>query len=255
MLSLTAVALQAQTISAILEPALQVSLKPSVAGRVAEISVKEGDQITVGALVAQLDARIQKARLILAEQAAAAKGPNDRAAIVVEQAKTRLDRIEEARKKGAAQPWEVRAAEQTLALALADARVTQEQTSQLLAQLNLERETLRAFSLIAPFEGTVLQVLVDPGEIVGPDTPIIEIGELKRLKATAFVSVKTAAKLIVGEAVEVKILQNPSLDAQGFITAIDPRVDPASQSVRVTLDFNNEQRNLSPGTAVQWTAN
>lgn len=254
MLSITAATLQAQAISAILEPALQIALKPSVTGRVAEISVKEGDQITDGALVAQLDARIQKARLSLAEQAAAAEGPIDRAAIVVEQAKTRLERIQQARKKGAAQPWEVRAAEQTLALAQADARVTQEQNAQLLAQLDLERETLLAFSLTAPFDGTVLQVLVDPGEIVGPDTPIIEIGELTRLKATAFLPVRTAAELIVGEAVEVKVLQNPALDAQAFITAIDPRVDPASQSVRVTLEFNNLQRKLSPGTAVQWTA-
>ena len=247
------ISLWAQSVSAILEPANLVALKPSVAGRVSDISVAEGDRVSADDLLAQLDARIQQARLNLAQQAAEATGPSERAAIVVEQARTRLDRVRQARSKGAAQPWEVTAAEQTLALAEADARVTQEQTAQLQAQLDLETETLRAFSVLAPFDGVVLQILVDPGEVVSPETAILEIGQLGRLKATAFVPVRQAGELIAGEAVEVTVMQNPTIQAQAFVTAIDPRVDPASQRVRVTLDFNNADRALSPGAAVQWT--
>lgn len=251
---LSATQASAQNVSAILEPAHLVALKPSVAGRVSEIKVQEGDVVDAFAHLAQLDARVQVARVVLAERAAAATGPQNRANIVIQQAQTRLDRIRNARSKGAAQPWEVQQAEQTLALAQADAQVAAENAARLKAQQELEERTLQAFSLLSPFQGTVLQILAQPGEIVGPDTPILEIADLAQLKATAFVPENWARNLTVGETLPARLLRNPPIALDARIAAIDPRIDPASRSVRVSLEIKNPEGSIQPGSAIELSA-
>lgn len=244
-------AVQAQNVSAILEPVQLIELKPSVAGRLAQLDVEEGDGLAQGAVLAAMDARVQEARVSLAQIAAAASGQADRAQIVVEQAEQLVARITKARQRGAAQVWEVRQAEQSLALARADVRVAAESATQLGAQLALEQATLSEFVMQAPFNGTVLQIMVEPGEIIGVDKTVMEFGNLSRLSATAFLPVDWAQSLSTGDTVAAALAGSERADLKLTVTSIDPRIDPASRSVRVRLEIENPDRQIFAGTAIQ----
>lgn len=240
----------AQTVSAILEPAQMVEVRTSVPGRLVTLDVVEGAEVSADTLLAAIDAKVQEARVGLASIAALAKGPSDRAAIVVKQAEELLARVENARRKGAAKPWEVAQAQQALDLAKADAEIAAETRDQLRAQHLLEQATLAEFSMRAPFDGTVLQIFAQPGEIVGTDQPIMEFGDLSRLKATAFVPLDWARQMQVGESLNVNLQGDPMESAEIQITSIDPRIDPASRSVRVQMEIDNTDRAFFAGMAI-----
>ncbi|MEO0568017.1 MAG: efflux RND transporter periplasmic adaptor subunit [Pseudomonadota bacterium] len=240
----------AQAISAVLEPVQLVEIKSSVAGRLQEIAVSEGQDVVEGTLLASIDARVQQARLRLAQTAAEATGSEERAAIVIEQAQNLYKRVEIARKKGAAQAWEIDQSEQAVKLAEADQKIAKETADQLKQQYELELATLAEFSMRAPFDGTVLQVMVEKGEIIETQVTVLEFGNLDRLKATAFVPIDWLADVAIGQSLQASVgLDETQVEIK--IVSIDPRVDPASQSVRVRFELENPDRTLIVGTSVQ----
>ena len=235
--------------AAVLEPIEFVEIKSSVAGRIERIQVEEGEQVVAGALLARIEAQVQEARLRLARTAAEAQGATERAEIVVEQAQSLLERIEAAREKGAAQAWELTQARQALDLVLADQRIGAETAEQLRGQYELEKAMLSKFSMKAPFDGTILQVFVDRGELVDAQMTVVEIGNLKRLKATAFVPVDWLDVLAKGAMIGAS-LQATGEEVETKIVSIDPRIDPASQSVRIRLELDNTDQNILAGSSI-----
>lgn len=238
----------AQSVSAILEPVNSVEIRPSVNGRLDQISVSEGDVVAKGAVLASIDARVQRARVALATFAANADGAVLRAQIVIEQAKALRDRVARARKKGAAQAWEVTQSQQAVQLAQADLQVAQEGVSRNQSQLDLDKAILSEFDMTAPFDGTVLEIRTQPGEIVDTQTTILQIGNLSQLRATAFVPLDWLETLSTGTQIDALLLSGGN--ALGTVSSVDPRVDPASLSVRIRVAFDNADRALLAGSAV-----
>lgn len=237
----------ADTVTVVLEPWRSVELRSTVNGRIAAMSAREGTAVAGGEVLATVDASVQRARVKLAEVVATATGTLLRADRLLDQARTRLDLLEEARSKGAAQPWEVVAAEQAVAVAEADRLVALDDRNRREAELALERATLSEFDIRAPFDATILEVVIDEGEIVDTGTIIMSIGDLQTLSATAFVPVEWLPDLSPDSTLRA--------DAEGTrvevtVSAIDPRVDPASRTVRVVLDVANPDAALLPGMTV-----
>ncbi|MEL6644209.1 MAG: efflux RND transporter periplasmic adaptor subunit [Pseudomonadota bacterium] len=246
---LTAAPAGAQGVTAVLEPARIVELRSTVNGRVAEIGVRDGDVVAAGDRLAAIDARVQEARVALARVVAEAEGAMVRARQVLTQAETRRDRIVGARDRGAAQDWEVVAAEQAVAIAAADLDVVRDDLARREAELALEQATLAEFVLAAPFDATVLEVFVETGAIVDTATTFLEIGTLDRLTATAFLPVDWLPGLERGG--DLSATTEFGGDVTARIDAIDPRVDPASRTVRVVLMLENADGALLPGTTLE----
>lgn len=235
----------AQDVTAVLEPTRSVELRSTVNGRVNSIVQSEGTLVTKDSIVAEIDGSVQRARLNLAQVTAEALGNLDRAEQLVTQATFRRDRIAAAKDKGAAQAWEVELAEQALAVALADLQVARDERARRAAELDLERATLAEFSVRAPFDATVLDVVVDEGEIVDTATVLVELGALDALEATAFLPVDWANALRDGARLNTRVESGGALKAA--VKSIDPRIDPASRTVRVIISVENDGNALRPG--------
>lgn len=240
----------AQDVSTILEPVALVEIRPSVSGRLARIDVAEGQAVRTGQDLAAIDARVQQARVALSTVMAAARAQETRAVILVDQAQAVLDRVNRAFAKGAAKQWEVAKAELGLALAEADVAMARDNLVQLQAQLDLEMATLAEFSMQAPFDGTILRVFAQPGEILSTEMTVLELADLSQLKATAFVAETWARTLTSGNRVEGRVGRPDGTAIEGTVTSVEPRVDPASQSVRVELRFTNPDGAIFAGTPV-----
>ncbi len=241
----------AQSVSAILEPSQIVEIMPAVPGRIGQEVLAEGTQVSRDTLLAQVDPNVQNARVEVAQIVANGDAAQERANIVVEQAQTLVNRITRAKNKGAARAWEVTQAQQALALAQADAKLAQENTRQRAAQMKLEQAMLAEFDLRAPFDGTVLQVFIEPGEIVTTDTIAIEIGALERLHATAFVPLDWLEGLAQGDMLDAVLPNQNNTRVTALVRNIDPRIDPASQTVRVTLEVDNADGAIFAGSVLQ----
>ncbi len=238
-------AVLAQDVTAVLEPAQSVELRSTVNGRVTSIAELEGTIVADGDIVANIDASVQQARVELARISASATGTVVRAQNLLEQAQFRRDRLAAAQAKGAAQSWEVEMADQAVAVAEADLSVARDEQARRAAELALEQATLAEFAIRAPFDATVLDVAVDPGEIVDTATVLIEVGALNTLLATAFIPLEWAPSFET--AAPIKASYEDGNTAKAKVRAIDPRVDPASRTVRVIVEVDNTEGLLRPG--------
>ncbi|MGR3484768.1 MAG: efflux RND transporter periplasmic adaptor subunit [Paracoccaceae bacterium] len=241
----------AQTVTAVLEPARAVELRAAVPGRVAQIGVEEGAQVAQGEVLGAIDGEVQRARVDLARRAAEATGQLDLAQARVAEASGLHDRIARARAQGAARQWEVDAALQALRIAQAERGIAQEARARAEDQLALERAQLRQLELRAPFDATVLEVHAETGEVVDTRAVLVDLADLTRLAAVAFLPVARAGTLAPGDAVAVEVDDGTgprSLSAR--VASVDPRIDPASRTVRVRLTLDNADGSLRPGATL-----
>jgi HlyD family secretion protein len=112
--------------------------------------------------------------------------------------------------------------EGTAAIETARARMQSEEANVALARANLDDTRI-----MAPFDGTVLERLVEAGEIVAPGTPIVTFMDMDRLYAKVYVAERNIAK--------VKLRDPARLYADGFPGRyFDADVDRVSQQAEFT---------------------
>ncbi|MEL6466193.1 MAG: efflux RND transporter periplasmic adaptor subunit [Pseudomonadota bacterium] len=240
----------AQSLTAILEPADLVEVRSTVAGILTVIAVTEGQTVERGALLAQIDDRSQAERVALAQAVAGADGRIQRADAQIAQAESLVARMEKARGRGAAQEWEVEQAQQALALAVADKQIALDGQAQAQAQLKLEKAVLETYRLRAPFSGIVLEVKQNIGANVDMQTVVMTVAQLEALEATAFIPLTWLNIISQGDALRASFDDQTKRPVDVVVTSIDPRIDPASQTVRIRVSLDNAEGMHRPGATL-----
>lgn len=189
--------------------------------RVTTLSVRPGDQVAAGDVLATLEQQDLSARLKQAEE------NFNSIAARHEEARLALGRARNLRQRSLIAQAELDASEAdaaTLAGRLAAAR-----------QAVREAEAALSWATItAPIAGRVVERLVEPGDVVNPGQPLLALYNPSTLRVQAWVRETLAVKLIQGQTLRVAI---PSLDAvlEAAIEEIVPTADPGSRSFRVRL--------------------
>lgn len=241
---------QSQGVTAILEPAESVDIRTNITGQLLSVDVDEGTPVTQGATLAQIESRTQQKRVDLAQAVAEADGRLQRAAAQIAQARALLERLQTAKARGAAQSWEVEQAEQSVALAEADLQIARDGQLQAKAQMALEQAILDEYTLRAPFAGVVLDVLETPGAQVNAQSVILSLAQLEALEATAFIPLEWLERIAVGQSLAAEIDGAGLQSAAVEITTIDPRIDPASRTVRIRVALDNADGAFQPGATL-----
>jgi RND family efflux transporter MFP subunit len=87
------------------------------------------------------------------------------------------------------------------------------------AQSDLERATVTA-----PFTGTVLDVAVEPGEVVGTFSPLLKIADLEGLEIQARIDEVDVGQVLPGQPVTVTLDAYPGRPLRGFVGEVAPAV-------------------------------
>jgi HlyD family secretion protein len=222
----------------------EVSLAFDLAGRVSTVSVKKGDTVIAGAAVAELDdtlsrsareasesqAEVAKSQVSVA-QAGARPEEIGAAAARVRAAKaaedllhTNLLRQKSLLAQGAvpsatvddlqSQLERATAERQSLAQSLAllqrgaravDVNAAEAKADAARTAVRLDDVRLQHHALTAPIAGTVLDVHVDPGEVVAPGTPVITLADAAHPYADVFVPQANLAGIRVGGGAQARI--------------------------------------------------
>ncbi len=117
----------------------------------------------------------------------------------------------------------------------ANAQVVQQQAI-------VDKKTLRA-----PFAGHLGVRAVDIGQYINAGTTVVTLQALDPIYADFFLPQQALTQIRLEQSVTVKVDTYPDQDFAGTITAINPKVDPATRNVQVRATLKNLGRRLLPG--------
>lgn len=196
-------------------------VKARVAGELQGLSLREGDTVRAGQVVARVDPTEVQARVRQAqEQADAARAQIDIAQRQYDNNKALVD-----------QGFISRSALDTSLNNLAAARATHQAA---LAAVEVARKSLDDTVLRAPIPGTVAQRLAQPGERIAVDGRVVEIVDLTRLELEASLSAADSVELRVGQEALLQVEGSPQPVA-ARVARINPSAQAGSRSVLAYL--------------------
>lgn len=203
-----------------------VSVRPFSSGRIVEIGVSSGQQIEQGDVIARLDSET--------EEIAA-----DRARLSLEDARRRLERVEQLRASNTASAVQLTEAE--LAVRNAELAVRD-------AELALTRRTIRA-----PIRGVVGILPVTRGNFVDTSTEVATIDDRSSILVDFWAAERFAGQIEVGMPLTASSIARPGEVFEGTVSALDNRIDAESRTLRVEARVTNSDDRLRAGMSFQVT--
>ena len=242
-----------------------------LAGRLARITLKEGDAVDADMPLAllssvlpamrdertlrELQARVESADDTV--QRAAARSA--RAQVSLDQAKNEVRRSEQLAQQGFIAAARLDAdrltslgAQREVEAAAAERRIAAHDLEQSRAALGATREPAagagqRAFTVRAPSAGRVLRVLQTSEGAVALGTPLLELGDTRRMEIVAELLTTDALAALPGSRVMVERWGGPA-DLQGRVRSVEPAaftkvsaLGVEEQRVRVLIDITSPQ--------------
>ncbi len=141
-------------------------------------------------------------------------------------------------------------------VALARANVRNAKASRKLARIISGYTTLRA-----PFSGVLMVRQAELGEVVGPGTPIVTLGDLKHIWMRAYVNERDLGRVHLGEKASVTTDNRPGERFTGRVSFIAENAEFTPKTVetyaqrvtlvyRIRIDITNRDYELVPGMPV-----
>lgn len=197
-----------------------VVMQPEIAGRVVEVLFEQGQAVTAGTPLVQLETRTLQAEL-------------DRATAALALAKQNYSRSESLSRRGATATQALDEARAALATAEADVE---------LARFRIEHATIHA-----PFDGVIGLKDISVGRYVEPGDELVALERIDPLDLDFRLSERWLTKLRPGETVTVTVDAVPGQAFQGRIVALAPQVDVNGRAVQLRASVPNPERILRPG--------
>jgi RND family efflux transporter MFP subunit len=230
----------AEAIQAITTPSADITLSFVVAGRIADVSVKQGDFVTKGQLLAYLDDQPERIQAQQYKIQAADKTRILSAEAELAQKKLDLKKVELAKAKGAASDWEIEhllLSARIAELQLKAANLEHEQYQQRYAQAMSQLERMR---LVSPVAGRVEKVAVETGEAVNTQGPLIQVVKIDPLWVEVPVPLAQAQKMVLGQTVLVTFPgAEAGVSSKGKIIHIAAVADAASDTLGIRIEVAN----------------
>jgi RND family efflux transporter MFP subunit len=207
-----------------LQPVRQSTLSAQASGRIASLSVKAGDRVKAGQVLAVIDDRSTQAGVAQAQAGFA------QADAQLVNARAHYERTRDLRAQGFVAQAALDTAQAQLKAAeagVAAARAGQTQSS--LAQ---------GFTrLTAPYDGWVLQTHAEAGSLAMPGAPVLTVYAPQPIRAVVHVPASMQAAALSAKQMEVQL---PGTDrwVRPAATTSLPAADPVSQTVEWRLDLS-----------------
>jgi HlyD family secretion protein len=219
----------AVTASGKIQPKKRVDISADITGRITKISVREGDVVTEGQFLLQIDATVYEANLQRAQAAFSSAGAG------VVQARSNRDQTQRALRRtqelrdqnpNLVAPEQLEQAQTAYEVASANLSAAEHQVDQARAAVQEARDNLRKTRLLAPISGRVTRLPVEEGEVAVPSTFSKDIGLLMTISDLSVIQAKVqvdetdVVRLHLGDSVEVAIDAFPDTTFMGRVTKI-----------------------------------
>src|SRR5687767_4999218 len=223
-------------------PRERIELSPRFMGTVKWIGVKKGDAVTNGQVVVLLDDSEYQAR------AKESQGRLASANATLEKAQLQHERI----KALASASIESKQMED-------DARLNVQAAAAAVKEIEGGLEWIKTYIdwcvIKSPINGVVLEKLVDPNELVtpqsfggtrGPSTALISLADLKDLQVEIDLNEADVAKVEVGQKCRVSPEAYPDKTYEGFVAEKAPVANRQKGTLQVKVQIRNPDKFLTP---------
>lgn len=118
------------------------------------------------------------------------------------------------------------------------------------AELGIAEEQLRRRKILAPFAGSIVEILLQPGASCEPYQPLVRLVDTSRVFFVGHIEGTAAADLKLGQTVKIEVT-GAKFPVEAAISFIAPVVDSASGLARVKAVFDNAEGKVRPGLAAR----
>lgn len=226
----------------------EVRVAPEVAGRLVVNVPREGETIRQGEELARVDPVDFELQVVQAESQRRASAYSARqfdAAINLAEhhamtARADLARYETLRTQGWVTIPQLDTRRNTYQLAVDAAAVLRQQRAQAIAQidvasqsLKLARQRLTRTAVHSPLTGTVLDRLIEPGEVVSAGQPLLVLADLRRVRLKIFVTEAELGKIRLGATARLRVDAFPNRDFPARVAQVDAQAQFTPRDVHV----------------------
>lgn len=206
--------------TATLEPEKRADVVAKVSGLVEKLFVEEGHWVREGDVLTQLD--------------------DERLKIQVDQALVDLNRLEaDYKRAGNLFEKELISEEEYENIRF---QYESQKSAYELAKLDLEYS-----SITAPISGVITERLIRIGNQVNVSQKVFAIANFNPLVARVFIPESEMRRLQVGQSVKILIDADGDELHDGRVARVSPVVDPASGTVKATIEVTGSKNSLKPG--------
>ena len=223
---------QGLAISGSLKAVNSAVIKARVAGELQGLTVREGDFVKAGQVIARIDASEYRSRARQVKEQA-------------ESAKAQVDVVQRQYENNKALVDQGFISKTALDVSLANLNAAQSTYKAAQAATDVATKSVDDTVLKAPISGQVSQRLAQPGERVGVDARIVEIVDLSRLELEATLSAADSTQIQIGQSAELQIEGSPKTVA-AKVVRINPSAQAGSRSVLAYLSIDNTKADALP---------
>jgi RND family efflux transporter MFP subunit len=228
--------------------AATVESVPKVAGRLESVSVRLGDRVKRGQMLAKIEDRE------LLEQVRQAQAAYEVSAATIRQreadlrlAQTNLDRSKNLYERQLIPKQTFDDTEARYQAAAAQLDLAKAQHSQADARLDELKINVANTVITSPVNGFIGKRTLDPGAWVTPNSALLSVVDISLVRLVANIIEKDLRRISVGQRADVEVDAFPSETFRGRIARISPVLDPATRTAQIEVEIENSQFRLKPG--------
>jgi len=241
---------------------------PIQAGRLLRVSVDQGDRVTAGQLLAEIDA------VDLTQRADAARSTAARARQSAQAAQAQVDEADSrarlaqansarylalqqqnfvAKEMADSRRHEASAAEAALAAARANATAAQREIGRAEAELQAIGQQRNSLKLLSPIDGVVTAREAEPGTTVVAGQAVLRLVDPTQLWVRARVDQARAQGVAVGQAADIVLRSVPGVALPGKVVRVDLQSDVVTEERIVNVAFDPAPEQLYLGELAEVT--
>lgn len=225
-------------LSGSMSPVVQATVKSKVSGEVEQVTVREGQDLRQGDVIARIDTRNLQAQY-------------DRELAAVEKARADLDLATLNRDKNRTLLEQRYISQNTYeqtegAYAASLASFKLAEASARVVKISLDDAVIRA-----PFAGTIAKRQVQPGEKVATDSSIVTMVDLRQMLLEAAVPAAEIPSVRIGQTARFKVGGFGDRQFTGEVQRINPVTSEGSRAITIYIAVPNADRALKGGMFAQ----
>ena len=235
-------------------PSENVTLRSNMDSHVKKVRVREGEKVRRGDILVELKCDTALAKLRIAELAAKDVGTKLNALAELKFAKSRFAKIKALYRQKAVNKNEFQEALLRLESAEASLQIAKETHAANQARFELEKAEYESHFVYAPFDGEVVELIVNEGSPVTSSTDILRLASLDKLKVDLYLPLSETNALADGQRYALKIeepfgIQHASV-IESKLVFFSPIIEATTGARRVTLEIDNRKLQLPAGFSV-----